>query len=245
MSAAACSRDRVVLVTDAPSERTQVRRIAEKGVYDRATIDAILDAGLIAHVGIVDGEGQPFVVPCAYARLGDDVVFHGSVAGRLLRTVGAPGPLCLTVTLLDGLVVARSLFESSMHYRSVLVLGSARLIDDPTEKLEALLALSDRLIPGRVAEARAPSEVELRQTSVVALRLDEASAKVNDAWPDDGPDDVALPIWAGVVPLRQSWGTPVPAPDLPAGIDVPPSIASLADDDRLIGPQGPTSRRRD
>lgn len=229
-----------VLVSDAPSERTRVRRIADKAAYDRPTIDAILDAGMIAHLAIVDDQGQPFSVPCAYARIGDEVAFHGSVASRLLRS-SATGPMCLTVTLLDGLVVARSLFESSMHYRSVMVVGSARRIVDPVEQSEALLALSERLIPGRVAEARGPSEVELRQTSVMALRLDEASAKVSDAWPDDGPDDVALPIWAGVVPLRQSWGTPAPAPDLPPGIGVPASVSSLADDHRLVRPQGPTT----
>ncbi len=227
-------------MNDAPSERTRVRRIADKAAYDRTTIDAILDAGMIAHLAIVDDLGQPYSVPCAYARIDDDVVFHGSVASRLMRS-SAMAPMCLTVTLLDGLVVARSLFESSMHYRSVMVLGMARRIEDSTEKSDALLALSERLVPGRVAEARGPSEVELRQTSVMALRLDESSAKVSNSWPDDGADDVALPIWAGVVPLQQVWGAPIPALDLRAGIDVPTSVTSLADDDRLVRPQGPTS----
>lgn len=227
-------------MTEPPSERSRVRRVAEKAHYERATIDSILDAGLIAHVGVTGDDGQPFVVPCAYVRVGDDLLLHGSVASRLMRTAGAGAPICVTVTLLDGLVAARSLFHSSMHYRSVMILGEARVIDDPAEVLAALLALSDCLIPGRVTEARAPSRSELRQTRVVALRIDEASAKVSDSWPDDPPEDVMLDVWAGVIPLEERWGSPRPAPDLPTGLVVSPSIASLADDHRLVRPEGPT-----
>lgn len=227
-------------MTEPPSERSRVRRIAEKADYERATIDAILDAGLIAHVGVTGDDGQPFVLPCAYARVGDDLLLHGSVASRLMRTAGAGAPICVTVTLLDGLVAARSLFHSSMHYRSVMILGEARVIEDPAEVLAALLALSDALIPGRVPEARAPSASELRQTRVVALRIDEASAKVSDSWPGDPPEDVVLDVWAGVVPLEERWGVPRPAPDLPSGLIVSPSITLLADDHRLVRPEGPT-----
>ena len=223
----------------APTDRTRVRRVPGKAAYDRATIDAILDAGLVAHVGVTGDGGQPFVVPCAYARVGDEVLLHGSVASRLVRMAAAGSPVCVTVTHLDGLVAARSLFESSMHYRSVMLLGAARQLDDPAEVLAALLALSDRLIPGRVTEARGPSDVELRQTKVVALTIDEASAKVSSGWPDDPPEDVTLPVWAGVIPLEQHWCAPVAAPDLPAGVEVSPSIRSLADDDRLVRPQRP------
>ena len=218
------------------TDRTRVRRIPELASYERAVVDAILDQGNVAHVGLVapsdggeaGGAGQPFVIPVAYARDGDDVLVHGSVASRLLRTGSSGAAICLTVTLVDGLIVARSLFESSMRYSSVVVLGCARVLVDPDEKLRALLTLSDRLIPGRVAEARGPSERELRQTTVLALPLSECSAKVNDGWPGDDEADLALDVWAGVVPLRTVAGDPLPAPDLRPGIPVPPSVRRLA-----------------
>ena len=222
------------------TERSRVRRISELASYDREVIDRILDAGTVAHIGVVgppdgapdvagDGLGQPFVIPTIYARVGDDVLVHGSVASRMLRAGASGAPMCLTVTLVDGLIVARSLFESSMRYRSVVVLGRAREVSDPVEKLAALLTLSDRLIPGRVDEARGPTDLELRRTMVFALPLQECSAKVSDGWPDDGEEDRALEIWAGVVPLRTIAGEPLGAPDLRPGIGVPPSVRRLVE----------------
>lgn len=208
----------------APSDRTRIRRIAEHGRYDRPTIDAILDAGLVAHVGLIDRTGSPVVVPMAYARIGDRVVVHGSAASRTVRAGAAGLPMCVTVTLLDGLVVARSLFESSMRYRSVVVMGDALAVDDPAEKLEALLQLSEHLMPGRTAEARHPSTKELQATRLFALTLDEASAKVNDGFPTDDPADLALDVWAGVVPMRTVLDQPVDAPDLREGITLDPSV---------------------
>jgi hypothetical protein len=217
-------------LSGAPTDRVRVRRIAELARYDRAVIDAILDAATVGHIGVVGDDGQPFVLPVACARFGDEVLVHGSVASRLLRAGTAGASVCLTVTLVDGVIVARSLFESSMRYRSVVVLGRAREIDDPDEKFAALMALSDHLIPGRPAEVRATTDVELRQTKVFALPLDEASAKINDGWPDDPPEDVASDTWAGVVPLSVRAGAPEPAPDLRGGIDVPDSVRGLSSD---------------
>jgi nitroimidazol reductase NimA-like FMN-containing flavoprotein (pyridoxamine 5'-phosphate oxidase superfamily) len=212
----------------APSDRVRVRRVAELASYDRSVIDAILDAAIVGHVGVVSDDGQPFVLPVAVARIGDEVVVHGSVASRLLRAGAGGAAVCLTVTLVDGVIVARSLFESSMRYRSVVVVGQAREIDDPDEKLAALVALSEHLIPGRPAEVRETSDVELRQTKVFALSLAEASAKVGDGWSEDPSEDVASPVWAGVVPMSTVAGRPEPAPDLAAGIDVPDSVRRLS-----------------
>jgi len=181
---------------------------------------AILDAGLVAHVSVVDREGQPYVVPVGYARQGERVVFHGSTASRLFLALAQGAPTCLTVTLLDGLVVARSLFESSMHYRSVMVLGRCEVLR-AEEKLAALDVISDHLMPGRRRDARSPSKKELAATNVLALPLDEASVKVSQAPPDDNPDDLDLPVWAGVVPLREVFGEPVDAPDLRSAQEVP------------------------
>ncbi len=213
-------------VPGAPSTRSTVRRAAHHGTYDREVINAILDAGLVAHVGIVE-DGQPFVLPCAYARRGDELLVHGSVASRLFRTAAANRNICVTVTLLDGLVVARSTFESSMRYRSVVAVGEARVIDDHEEKRVALEALSEHLIPGRPAEARPMLDVEIRQTSVIALSLAEAAAKVGDGFSDEPDDDIALPIWAGVVPLEQRWGEPIASPNLVADVPIPTSVERL------------------
>lgn len=207
-----------------PSDRARVRRIADKARYDRATIDVILDDGLVAHLGLVSADGTPIVIPTAYARQGDRVLVHGSAASRMIRTGAAGAAMSLAVTHLDGMVVARSLFESSMAYRSVVVMGVAQPIDDPDEKLEALLHLSDRMLPGRVAEARLPTEKELAATRVFALPLDETTAKVSDHTVDDAEADLALPIWAGFIPLRLVHGAAVPVPDLSDGIPVPRSV---------------------
>jgi uncharacterized protein len=197
-----------------------LRRIPEKAVHDRTVLHAVLDAGLVAHVAVVDDTGQPYVLPVGYARDGERVLFHGSSGSRLFRRLGNGVPTCFTVTLLDGLVVARSLFESSMHYRGAMVLGSCEVLHGAAKR-EALDVVSDHLMPGRRTDARGPSRKELAATTVLALGLDEASVKVSDGAPDDNPDDLDLPIWAGVVPLAETFGQPVPAPDLAAPREVP------------------------
>jgi nitroimidazol reductase NimA-like FMN-containing flavoprotein (pyridoxamine 5'-phosphate oxidase superfamily) len=188
-------------------------------VDDACVRDAVLDAGLVAHVAVVQ-DGQPFVIPTAYARDGERLLLHGSTGSRLFRVLAEGVPTCLTVTLLDGMVLARSAFESSMQYRSVVVLGSCTPIDE-SGKDDALRLLSDRLLPGRWDDVRPPNRKELAQTLVVSLPLTEWSVKVSDGWPDDAPEDLDLDCWAGVVPLRESWGTPLPAPDLREGMPVP------------------------
>jgi uncharacterized protein len=213
--------------TAAPSERVRVRRVHKKASYDREAIDAILDEALVAHLGFAH-EGQPFVIPTLHARLGDEVYVHGSSASRTLRALGGGGlPACLTVTLLDGLVLARSVFEMSANYRSVVVLGSARPVTDPDEKLTALHAFSDQVLPGRWDAVRKPTNQELKATAVLALPLDEASAKISAGGPDDGEtEDADLPVWAGHIPLRLVAGEPVPCPHLRPGLEVPPEITN-------------------
>lgn len=202
-----------------PTERTQVRRLPKRGVYDRAQIDAILDAGLVCHVGFV-ADGQPYVLPTGYVRVGDQIYLHGSAAGRMLRTLASGLDVCVTVTLLDGLVLARSAFHHSVNYRSVVILGKARLVTDPAERVEALWAFTNHVVPGRWEEVRPPNEQELKATSVLALELNEVSAKVRQGPPVDDEEDYALPVWAGVVPVRLSLGQPVAddriRPDAPA-----------------------------
>jgi nitroimidazol reductase NimA-like FMN-containing flavoprotein (pyridoxamine 5'-phosphate oxidase superfamily) len=210
-----------------PLSRTTVRRLPEKQQHDRGALDAALDAGLVAHVAVVDGEGQPFVLPVGYARDGDRVLFHGSTASRLFRSLADGAPTCLTVTLLDGLVVARSVFESSMRYRSAMVLGTASAVDGPA-KLAALRAISEHLMPGRWADARPPNRKELAATLVLALPLVEWSVKVSDGFPDDADADLDLPLWAGVVPLTQEYGEALPAPDLRRAFPVPDYVSAWA-----------------
>ena len=206
----------------APSARTRVRRIHERGRYDREAIDAVLDAAIIAHLGFVQ-DGQPFVIPTMHARVGDEVLVHGSSASRAFRTMGQGIPACLTVTLLDGIVLARSVFEHSVNYRSVVVLGRATLVDDPAEKRAALQALTDKLLPGRWQDARQPSRKELKATAVLRLPLDEASAKIRDGGAEDGDTpDAELDVWAGQIPLVTRALAPVPDPDLRPDIPVPP-----------------------
>jgi nitroimidazol reductase NimA-like FMN-containing flavoprotein (pyridoxamine 5'-phosphate oxidase superfamily) len=208
----------------APSPRTRVRRLPERGRYDRTAIDAVLDAALVAHLGLVS-DGQPFVIPTLHARVGDAVYVHGSSASRTLRALGDGIPACLTVTLLDGIVFARSVFEHSMNYRSVVVLGRATAVVDRDEKLAALEAFTEKLLPGRWAEARPPSAKELKATAVLRLPLDEASAKIRDGGPDDGDTpDAELDVWAGHLPLAVTALEPVPDPTLRPGIPVPPGL---------------------
>jgi len=183
------------------SNRTRVVREANRAVYDREAIYKILDEGFVCHVGFA-AEGQPFVIPTMYARVGDAIYFHGSAASRMLRGLSAGLPVCITITLADGLVLARSVFNHSMNYRSVVALGQATLIDDPDEKLHALQALTEKLIPGRWNDARQPNERELKATSILKLPLTEVSAKVRTGVVEDDAEDYALPVWAGVIPLR-------------------------------------------
>jgi uncharacterized protein len=200
-------------MTDRPaSERTRVRREPKRGAYDRATIDAILDEGLICHLGFVH-DGQPYVIPTLYARLGDELYVHGSSASRMLRTLDGGVDACLTVTLVDGIVLARSIFNHSINYRSVVVLGRATAVETD-EKPQALEALSARLVPGRWAEVRPPAANELKATSILRLPLDEASAKVRTGPPQDNEDDYSWPVWAGVIPLALAAGDPQPDPRL-------------------------------
>ena len=180
----------------------------------------MLDAGRVAHVAVRDGDGQPYVVPVAYARDGDTVLFHGSTGSRLFTSLAAGAPTCLTVTLLDGLVAARSVFESSMHYRSAMVLATARVLEGDA-KLAALERITEHLLPGRWGDARPPNARELAATLVLALPLAEWSVKVSDGPPADAAEDLDRPVWAGVVPLREVAGDPVPAPDLRGGHPVP------------------------
>ena len=201
--------------------RTTLKRLPQRGAFDRASINQILDEGFICHVGFAV-DGQPFVLPTGYARAGDRLLIHGSQASRMLRTVGQGIDVCLTVTLIDGLVLARSAFHHSMNYRSVVVFGRATVVDEREEKLSALRALSDHMIPGRWDDVRKPSERELQLTTVLSLPLDEASAKVRTGPPLDDEEDYELPVWAGVILLRMVANAPHPDPRLPVEIDPPP-----------------------
>ncbi|HEY7952778.1 MAG TPA: pyridoxamine 5'-phosphate oxidase family protein [Solirubrobacteraceae bacterium] len=187
-----------------------------RGVHDRETIHAILDEAMVAHVGFAV-DGQPYVIPTLHARIGEEVYFHGSAASRTIRALAAGAPACLTVTLLDGLVLARSAVHHSVNYRSVVVLGAARPIEDLSERMAAIEAFTERLIPGRWQEARPPTVKELKAISVLALSLEESSAKLRTGPPLDDEEDYALDVWAGVVPLSLSAEEPVPDPRLPAG----------------------------
>jgi nitroimidazol reductase NimA-like FMN-containing flavoprotein (pyridoxamine 5'-phosphate oxidase superfamily) len=209
--------------SSAPSERSRVRRAPARADYDRATIDAVLDEALVAHLGFVV-DGQPYVIPTLHARVGDEVYVHGSAASRMVTMLGAGLPACLTVTLVDGLVLARSAFHHSMNYRSVVVLGRARFVEGPDERAAALEAFTERLIPGRWSECRPPTRQELKGTRVLALALDEASAKVRTGGPVDDAEDYASDAWAGVVPLRTTPGPPEPDPQLREDIAVPASV---------------------
>jgi len=190
------------------TDRTRVVREANRAVYDRDVIYNILDEGFVCHVGF-ETDNQPFVIPTMFARVGDDLYFHGSSASRMLRGASAGLPVCVTVTLLDGLILARSVFNHSMNYRSVVALGCATLMDDPTEKIRALQAFTEKLIPGRWKEARQPNEKELKATSILKLPLTEVSAKVRVGGVEDDAEDYSFRVWAGIVPLRLVAEAPV------------------------------------
>jgi nitroimidazol reductase NimA-like FMN-containing flavoprotein (pyridoxamine 5'-phosphate oxidase superfamily) len=199
----------------APVERTArstVRRRAGRGSYDRAVIEAILDEGLVGHVGICDADGQPYVIPVIYARSGDQILLHGSPLSRLLTELSSGVRACFTVTLLDGIVMARSAFHHSVNFRSVVVLGEARLVTGEREQHEALRAIVEHVVAGRSDDARGPSAQELAATEVVAMPLREASAKIRTGPPIDAAEDQALPVWAGVIPLELHAGAPINDP---------------------------------
>lgn len=190
-----------------PTSRTRVRRLPKRGHYDKLAVHAILDEGFICHVGFVV-DAQPYVIPTIYARSDDTIYVHGSAVSRMLRTLTQAVPVCITVTLLDALVLARSAFHHSLNYRSVVMIGSARLVDDPDEKMRALQLVTDHAVPGRWDEVRWPNALELKQTSVLALPLAEVSAKIRSGPPLDDDEDYSLPIWAGLVPVCTRLGTP-------------------------------------
>ena len=205
---------------DGVSPRARVRRLPERAHYDRETIHAILDAALICHVGISREDG-PLVVPTLFGRIDDTIYLHGSVASGNLRTMRTGAEVCVTATIVDGLVLARSRFNSSMNYRSAVVFGRTRQVTDPEERDRALRAISDHILPGRWEDARQPNRTEDLQTAIVAVDIDEASAKIRNWGVGDEPEDLALGVWAGVVPLRLVAGEPEPDPGLPPGTEVP------------------------
>ncbi len=203
------------------SKRTEVRRLPERGDYDRDLINSILDEALICHVGFVSEQGYPVVIPTIHARSESTLYLHGSPASRMLRAVKEGADVCVTVTLIDSLVLARSVFHHSMNYRSVVVFGNPREVTDPNEKLRALEVITDHVVPGRWADARHPNDLESKGTTVLAIEIDEASAKTRSGPPGDDDEDYALPIWAGVVPVTTTFGPLIDDPLLTDGIDPP------------------------
>jgi len=194
-----------------PTERTQVKRLPKRGKYERETVFSILDTGFVCHVGF-SVDGQPYVIPTNYGRSGDTVYLHGSAASRMLRTLSEGVPVSVTVTHVDGLVLARSAFHHSVNYRSVVILGTARLVTDPAEKMEALRVFTEHVMKGRWDDVRQPTEQELKATTVLALPLEEVSAKVRTGGPIDDEEDYALPVWAGVLPLETVAKEPLADP---------------------------------
>jgi uncharacterized protein len=208
-----------------PTDRTTVRRLPARGSYNRDLIHSILDEAMVCHVGFVV-DGRPFVIPTLHVRVGDRLYMHGAPGSRMLKAMASGVDVCVTVTLVDGLVLARSAFHHSMNYRSVVVFGVAEAVDDPEEKTRVLNALSEHLVPGRWRDVRGPAAGELKATSILSLPIDEASAKVRTGPPVDDEEDYARPAWAGVVPLSLKAGEPVPCPRLAPGIELPPYARS-------------------
>ena len=206
--------------------RTQITRLREKARTERAELDALIDATRVGHFALVDPAGHPIVIPTAIVRNGDQVLAHGSTGSRWMRMLATGVPTCLAVTLLDGLVVARSAFESSLHYRSAVLFGACAAIT-ADEKEAALDLITESLLPRRREEIRRPTARELAATLVLALPISEWSLKVSDGWPEDPPEDVAGDAWAGVVPIVTSYGEPLAAPDLRPGVELPASVVQL------------------
>jgi nitroimidazol reductase NimA-like FMN-containing flavoprotein (pyridoxamine 5'-phosphate oxidase superfamily) len=202
------------------TKRTEVRRLPTRGAYDADTIHGILDEGLICHVGFLY-EGSPFVIPTGYGRAGDSLLIHGSSASRMLRALSTGVEACITVTLIDGLVLARAAFHHSMNYRSVVILAKGSKIDDPEAKILALQQITERLVPHRWAEVRWPNEQEMKATTVISFPITEASAKIRVGPPKDDEGDYAMQVWAGVLPLTQTPGTAIPDERNPVGVEVP------------------------
>lgn len=210
-------------VNEMQSERTRVRRLPKRGKYERETINAILDEAFICHVGFVVDE-QPYVIPTAYGRVDSDLYIHGSAASRMLRAMSKGINVCVTATLVDGLVLARSAFHHSINYRSVVILGNATLVTDAAEKAHALEAITEHIVHGRWPDVRWPNEVELKATSVLKLPIDEASAKIRTGPPIDDEEDYAMNVWAGVVPLAIAYGEPIADGRLADGVAVPDHV---------------------
>jgi len=217
-------------MSDPRSDRTRVRRIPEKARYDLGTINTILDEALICHVGFIQDDA-PFVIPTIHARVGAVLYFHGLPASRMMRLMKRGAQVTVTATILDGIVAARSVFHHSMHYRSVMIMGAARAVDDPDERAVAFEAITEAVLPGRWSEARHPSPKEDKGTLLVAVPIDEFSAKVSEKDAGDEPEDYALPIWAGVIPLALTPGNPEPDPRNLDGVEVPDSVR------RFVGEQ--------
>lgn len=205
------------------SEKTTLKRLPQRGSFQRDTVNAILDAAFLCHVAFVV-DGQPYVIPTSYARVNDELFIHGSAASRMLRNLSEGIPVCVTVTLVDGLVLARAAFHHSINYRSVVVFGTAQLVTDERAKFDALKAFTEHVIPGRWAEIREPNSQELKGTTVLALPLQEASAKIRTGPPIDDDEDMALPVWAGVLPLTVTAGEPLADPHLSAATPVPAHV---------------------
>jgi len=210
-----------------PTEKTRVVREPQRGAYDRETIYRILDEAFVCNVGFAV-EGQPYVIPTMYARIGDAIYFHGSAASRMLRNLSEGAAVCITVSLIDGLVLARSVFNHSMNYRSVVALGKATLVSDPVEKMEALRAFTEKILPGRWSEARGPNEKEMKATSILRLPLEEVSAKVRTGGVEDDAEDYALKIWAGIIPMHLAAEAPERDGRCDAGIALPGYLAKYA-----------------
>ncbi|MGH9842071.1 MAG: pyridoxamine 5'-phosphate oxidase family protein [Blastocatellia bacterium] len=205
--------------------QTTLKRLPERGVFDRETVYGILDEAFVCHVGFAV-DGQPFVIPTAYGRVGDTVYIHGSAASRMQRALSRQIPVCVTVTLVDGLVLARSAFHHSINYRSVVIFGQATVVEDPAEKMRALEAFTEHIIAGRWREIREPSEQELKATTVLALPLAEVSAKIRSGPPKDDEEDHAIPVWAGELPLHTVTGAPIADAELPPNIATPDYVLS-------------------
>jgi nitroimidazol reductase NimA-like FMN-containing flavoprotein (pyridoxamine 5'-phosphate oxidase superfamily) len=214
------------MTTYPPTDQNRVRRIPKRGHYDAETIYGIVDAALICHVSFVQ-EGQPFIIPTLHARDGDSILLHGASTSRLLQHAGAGHPLCIAVTMVDALVLARSVFDHSVNYRSVVIFGRGRLVEDESAKYAALERFTDKLLPGRWADARLPTATEMKATAVVRVEIENASAKIRTGPPGDEEADLALPVWAGLLPIHTSYGTLEPAPDLLAGIPVPGYLQAM------------------
>jgi nitroimidazol reductase NimA-like FMN-containing flavoprotein (pyridoxamine 5'-phosphate oxidase superfamily) len=209
------------------SKRNRVRQIREYARYDTQAVHGVLDAGLVCHVGFVQ-DGQPFVIPMIYGREGEVLYLHGASKARIVKLLGSGAPVCVNVTLLDGIVAARSAFHSSMNYRSAVVFGTGRLIDDEASNLHALEVITEQALPGRWQELRAPLEREIAMTGVIAVAIESASAKLSDDPPEDEEEDYATPVWAGVVPITTTLGEPVDDGRVPSGVAASQVIAALA-----------------